>query len=141
MGSAIFLLQASDWNCSSWGPSMGSEWGWSATYDPSLAPRAFGLRFSCEFRFEFWFTVVRVGEPKIWRQGQNWGKVRTRATTSSFMFTTRALTLAHRVPAATFLAFHYLYGGLTPKLRIAGTSRMCSGGAVFSSGNFWHCLQ
>ena len=35
MGSAIFLLQASDWNCSSWGPSMGSEWGWSAIYNPS----------------------------------------------------------------------------------------------------------
>ena len=71
MGSAIFLLQASDWNCSSWGPSMGSEWGWSATNNPSLASRAFGLRFRFEFRFKFWFTVVRVGEPEIWRQGQN----------------------------------------------------------------------
>ena len=80
MGSAIFsckpLTVVVRHGAPAWHRfSEAAEWGWSATYNPSLAPRAFGFRFSFEFRFKFWFTVVRVGEPKIWRQGQNGAKL------------------------------------------------------------------
>ena len=36
--------------------------------------------------------------------GTELGKVRTRAPTSSFMITTKVLTLANRIPDTTFLA-------------------------------------